>query len=284
MSTRRRLSTSCESHNLCPSTYICSPGLTNRTSMMNHDCIGNAAYTFFGDILVLRARIDIDSGQEITAPYTDPMQAYEDRQLHLSVYFSECQCQLCRMDRADGQDRRRRRCELLQGPVISLHRAVRGSPDGAMASSNIRRGWLQEATDLMSDLELTYTPGRPPVRPLLYSEYRFMGYLSSLNELPLAEVIGWEVKALRSLGFRISPSVSSPIGVEREPVFQERGICTADAAVSCVEISKLYSANAQAGLARSALRFISVCCLILMPCDSVFGCRQLMSSTKVGGP
>jgi hypothetical protein len=55
-------------------------GFWIRTSYINHDCLPNSVRTFIGDMMFLRATQDINTGDEITAPYVSPELVLEGRQ------------------------------------------------------------------------------------------------------------------------------------------------------------------------------------------------------------
>jgi len=87
-------------------------------SLLNHCCAGNARVAVFGDILAVRAVAPIRAGEEVTVPYVSPDKGYHARAKALQRYFPagwECECELCVMDRADGEDALRRREEVIRG-------------------------------------------------------------------------------------------------------------------------------------------------------------------------
>lgn len=53
--------------------------------------------------------MDIKNGKEITMSYVPPLNTYAQRQKSLLNWGFECDCQLCEMDKKDGQYTKRSR-------------------------------------------------------------------------------------------------------------------------------------------------------------------------------
>lgn len=62
--------------------------------MMNHSCLPNAAWTFDGRELQVRAETDSNVGEEITISYA-PCDTFRERKEELSQWGIECLCKLC---------------------------------------------------------------------------------------------------------------------------------------------------------------------------------------------
>ncbi|KAH7731125.1 TPR domain protein [Aphelenchoides avenae] len=79
-------------------------GLWTIPSFVNHACIENAERVFFGDVMVVHAIQDLKKGEEIVWSYTDALDSFSLRTKHLYPYGFSCDCRLCELDRADGDD------------------------------------------------------------------------------------------------------------------------------------------------------------------------------------
>ncbi|KAK6513754.1 hypothetical protein TWF506_008190 [Arthrobotrys conoides] len=78
-------------------------GLWILPAYTNHSCISNAHRSFLGDMMILRAVIDMPRDTEILINYTDYNLPYENRQgiLQTSWKFT-CECKLCVYQSAPG--------------------------------------------------------------------------------------------------------------------------------------------------------------------------------------
>lgn len=54
--------------------------------------------------MVVHAIQDLEKGEEIVWSYTDALDPFSLRKKHLYPYGFSCDCQLCELDRADGDD------------------------------------------------------------------------------------------------------------------------------------------------------------------------------------
>lgn len=80
-------------------------------SLFNHSCDPNAAWVCFGDVMVIRATRDIPKGSEVFISYlSDP--SFSKREERLRQYFDKCMCDLCTLDRADGEAACKKRATL----------------------------------------------------------------------------------------------------------------------------------------------------------------------------
>ncbi|KAF3136147.1 hypothetical protein TWF569_007376 [Orbilia oligospora] len=94
-------------------------GLWILPAYTNHSCISNAYRTFLGDMMILRAVVDIPKETEVLISYTDHNLPYEERQgiLQTSWKFT-CQCQLCVYQSAPGVS------EALESVMIKMHELI----------------------------------------------------------------------------------------------------------------------------------------------------------------
>lgn len=80
-----------------------STGLWIHVANANHACLSNAARSFIGDMIILRAARDIKDGEEITISYQKPAPLLEDRQKALSDSWNfRCDCLLCSSEANSG--------------------------------------------------------------------------------------------------------------------------------------------------------------------------------------
>jgi len=76
-------------------------GLWLLPSFFNHSCLGNVNRVFYGDMLFAYAICDLTKGEELTIPYSSPMQPYKSRVNYLNKWRFSCDCRLCQLDSAD---------------------------------------------------------------------------------------------------------------------------------------------------------------------------------------
>ncbi|KAK6352284.1 hypothetical protein TWF730_009114 [Orbilia blumenaviensis] len=78
-------------------------GLWILPSYTNHSCIPNARRTFFGDMMILRAVVDMPKDTEILISYSDSLVRYKIRRdmFNTSWKFT-CNCKLCQFQSAPG--------------------------------------------------------------------------------------------------------------------------------------------------------------------------------------
>ncbi|KAG8957989.1 hypothetical protein FRC00_003222 [Tulasnella sp. 408] len=88
-------------------------------SLFNHSCNPNVAAVCYGDVMVLRAMRDIPKGSEAFFSYRqgDPA-SFIKRQEGLRHHLDKCPCDLCTLDRADGEAACKRR-KTLEGKISS---------------------------------------------------------------------------------------------------------------------------------------------------------------------
>lgn len=80
---------------------ISGRGIWLRTAMANHSCLPNAERAFIGDMIILRARKEIKTGEEIFITYCPGLYCYKKRRDTLDLRYNfECSCALCSADQA----------------------------------------------------------------------------------------------------------------------------------------------------------------------------------------
>uniref|UniRef100_A0A914YRG0 SET domain-containing protein n=1 Tax=Panagrolaimus superbus TaxID=310955 RepID=A0A914YRG0_9BILA len=70
-------------------------------SYFNHSCLANANRTFYGDVMVIHATVDIKKGDEICLSYVSPLLEYSERKKKFQSWKFTCKCQLCEIDSND---------------------------------------------------------------------------------------------------------------------------------------------------------------------------------------
>ncbi|KIO27502.1 hypothetical protein M407DRAFT_47568, partial [Tulasnella calospora MUT 4182] len=78
-------------------------------SLFNHSCNPNAVWVCYGDVMVIRAMRDIPKGSEAFISYRPGDASFIKREENLRHYFDKCTCELCILDRADGEAACKRR-------------------------------------------------------------------------------------------------------------------------------------------------------------------------------
>ncbi|KAM0751712.1 hypothetical protein T439DRAFT_355610 [Meredithblackwellia eburnea MCA 4105] len=164
-------------------------------SFLNHSCIPNVSYSFLDDTIFVRARHDIDSGTELVDSYTDSLASLPERTEVLSKHRFTCYCDLCTFDRKDGAVESSRRAKLskkLDHMIDSVHGSSRVN-----SAQN-----LDSILALVDKLQQTYSTERqPPLRPALYSAWRFLSQTYADKDLGFSTLsVEAEIKALESLG------------------------------------------------------------------------------------
>ncbi|GAA5893992.1 hypothetical protein JCM6882_007953 [Rhodosporidiobolus microsporus] len=152
-------------------------GLFLNTSLFNHSCAGNAAWTVMSDLMIVRSRAGIKKGEEIFIPYVSVEAPADKRKGVLRGHFGDagCGCDLCKLDDAAGAVKLNRRRDLLE-QARALNRQD--------LPTSVKR---RKMTDQVVKMEQTYSPDRLlPLRPELVLPYHF-----------LAEIIGHDSPAAR---------------------------------------------------------------------------------------
>ncbi|KAK9774394.1 putative SET domain-containing protein [Seiridium cardinale] len=135
------------------STAGASAGLFTRASLVNHSCIPNAARSFLGDLIVLRAAKDIKKGQEITLAYVSrnfPGLNLKTLQEMITEGFGfSCKCGLCEADKHCTSKTLASRSALVNELI---HEIISSFPLANMASPR-----MAKIGRLRSSIEKTYT-------------------------------------------------------------------------------------------------------------------------------
>lgn len=85
-----------------PSARDNSAGLWVRAARINHSCVPNTDKEFLGDMMLVRAKRPILTGEEILHSYIDETSGYKARQEALMTTWGfECDCSLCERQRRE---------------------------------------------------------------------------------------------------------------------------------------------------------------------------------------
>ncbi|KAK9893664.1 hypothetical protein P389DRAFT_212815 [Cystobasidium minutum MCA 4210] len=166
-------------------TFTSPSALYSLPSFVNHSCVGNASFVFFGSVLVVRATQPTSAGEEVLFSYCNPTASFQ--RAHLARYGFECDCQLCQRDlklnTAEAENLQDRLNDLL----------------------NSQQATQKSLLKLQAQLEEIYDRGQGgPV----YSLYRCLRALSkqyTRSGADRSKVISTEMAALIALGAEIKP-------------------------------------------------------------------------------
>lgn len=76
-----------------------SAGIWIHASYVNHSCLPNIETAFIGDMMMIRAAKDLETGSELTSSYIGLLGAYEERHSGLKDYGFQYTCCRCVSDR-----------------------------------------------------------------------------------------------------------------------------------------------------------------------------------------
>ena len=92
-----------------------SYGLWFAPSFLNHDCFdSNAHWSVFQNYMFIRATKKILKNDEVLISYVDPNQSFAVRRKFYLKHEFQCSCKLCKVEKSEGQNIRRRRDILLE--------------------------------------------------------------------------------------------------------------------------------------------------------------------------
>ncbi|KAK4048665.1 hypothetical protein OIV83_004635 [Microbotryomycetes sp. JL201] len=157
-----------------------SVALYSTASMMNHSCVGNVTYSFLLGLMFVRARRDIDVGEELVDSYVQAGASLEEREQVLSKHdFAYRRAQQDAQNRIDDMLDRASQPGLDQQTLFVL---------------------FEESVSLLGDMESSIVADRPKtLRPSLYSAFRLCSNLA-LKLGDFKSVIKMEMAALESIG------------------------------------------------------------------------------------
>lgn len=155
-------------------------------SMLNHSCLPNTSYTFISNLFILRARTQIDEGEELVDSYVNSLESLEEREEKLSKHGFVCRCELCEEERGVGSSTRRRREQLVE--------RIQQSASGEGTN-------IETLKRLDLELEQTWKSGGSAcqVRPALYPATRQLAQVYA-DRGDHDSAVKAEMEGLRALG------------------------------------------------------------------------------------
>jgi hypothetical protein len=156
---------------VAPLTLESPTALYLQASAFNHSCTPNAILHTIGDVLIVRARDTINSGDQITIAYQDG--GLSKCQLHLGHFSGRCTCPLCTRDiEADPATIVKRDKTLCSPKYASL--GVMDWPNRKLLKIITHHKQVQTITQT---LESTYPRQHDPRRPGLRKPYLEIAYI-----------------------------------------------------------------------------------------------------------
>ncbi|KAF2163267.1 hypothetical protein M409DRAFT_26311 [Zasmidium cellare ATCC 36951] len=192
-----------------------STGVWLTSSFINHDCIGNAARSFIGDIMVIRATKDLNKGDEILMRYKNSEDDIESFQKSmLSAWKFKCSCALCVAEAKTPEPQRQRRLQLIKDArtFLETNQITEQQPPPL--------GLIAKAEQLRAKIEASY--GQAQFKDLPRQGLHDLSLWICMTHILGAQhkVQTAAVAVLRDLGFMVS--------VKKNKVSIERTHCRMD--------------------------------------------------------
>lgn len=202
-------------HPLVPTNTAAAQGLglwpLGTRTHLTHSCLPNAARTFLGDVLVLRACRDIKRGETLSISHINPAFPLDERRAELERASGvRCECKFCVIEEKEGSAMRQRRVDLVQrvkelserAPAETL-RTDAGRDEASSPDDAVVREVAKEVASACDALEATFAhpardqPRFPLLEPLayLFACYLYQGPSSTEDALKT------NARYLTSLGF-----------------------------------------------------------------------------------
>ncbi|KAK6498981.1 hypothetical protein TWF481_011552 [Arthrobotrys musiformis] len=198
-------------------------GLWILPSYMNHSCIPNARRTFLGNMMILRAVVDMPKDTEILVTYTDCNLPYKDRKKIIETSWKfTCNCKLCQFQSAPGVS------EALENVMKKIHPIIVRTSEGTPKISDV-----EQLRRLIIELEKLYIFEAHIVpRPYLGEHIlRLYGLLNHMGEMrPAFDTLHAGPPAWGAV-FKIEPET----GVD----FEHKGWADADLVRAYVRLATL---------------------------------------------
>lgn len=183
--------------------------------MFNHSCVPSALYEIVGDVMAVRARVDIEEGTEVSISYHGaPFEAGhggDDNEQKVKRIFAKhfptpsgCQCLACRANQLDGSTRLDRRRQLMKTRYVKVAADLR-SLNATQSQSSA--AVVRQAQQLVSDLQETYSPSRGiNFRYGLSQAEHLLAEILYARRDKFHESVKHSFLSLEALGLVISPS------------------------------------------------------------------------------
>jgi hypothetical protein len=173
-----------------------SSGIWTRASYINHCCTSTVQRAFIGDMMIIRANQDMDTGTEITFWYHSPINSnVTDLQKKLENWGFVCDCVIC-------EDGRATKATIVQERKQLLRQAKRiFDAAGTTKTNKLER--------LLNAVEKLYAkPADEVPRTQLWDPFLALAQVFVKQGRP-DKALEWITKGLKSLGFKITGLDSS---------------------------------------------------------------------------
>ncbi|GAA6024401.1 hypothetical protein JCM11491_003539 [Sporobolomyces phaffii] len=132
-----------------------STSLFVKASLFNHQCTSNASWSTYNNVMVVRARTPIASGEEIFLTYRTVGFQAPIIEKHLGK--DGCGCPLCTFDRLEGPVAVEKRKKLVRDQLPSIKSRLAET----MMPSPAHARLVRELERVIADIEKTYSSSRP---------------------------------------------------------------------------------------------------------------------------
>ncbi|KAJ5335470.1 hypothetical protein N7452_007873 [Penicillium brevicompactum] len=194
-----------------------SVGIWKMASYINHSCMSNARRSFVGDMMIVRASMDLPADTEITFWYKTPLDCDpKELPLDLQQWGFTCDCALCQDTQNAGRRALSNRVKFLSEVETLLKKSMMN---------------LRVVENLLLSLAGTYRrPAHEVPRLALYPSYLALATIYCSSNKP-KKAVQFGLLCLESLGFVIKggniPRASSA------PLFVEKWGLMTDGVVGC---------------------------------------------------
>lgn len=239
-----------------------SGGVWSMASYMNHSCMSNSFRSFIGDMMILRASMDLPANAEITTWYKSPLiSSPKDSLVDLDHWGFKCDCILCQDKRTLGEH-----------ILLERTRIETGLQDLLNTPENTLRN-LRKVEEKIASLASTYCRPASEV-PRLELETPCMSlamkYASIGND---GKTMEFALMSLAALGFVITPA----------PLFVHKwGVMTNDVP-ACWMIMRYALYDLSPISALQAVEYARISYRICVGEDETFDETYSMASDRIDG-
>ena len=179
-----------------------SSGIWVTASYINHACDGNAARTFVGDMMILRASCDIAEGDEILTPYflpeADNMKTIEKLQ---KGWNFKCECRICFAEGKMSAGQRQQRQKLIRKMSSLISKHVPSVPIRPEKADITRVEQLYR--ELKDTYEMPALEGLPRLGLVPLDKWLCQAYALPRTPQNVQKAREWAMKTLQHLGIKV---------------------------------------------------------------------------------
>jgi len=176
-----------------------SCGIWIKASYINHSCLGNVRRSFIGDMMIVRAKKDMEAGTELSFPYDAPDGQYASKvDKKFKNWGFVCNCPLCEDIKSTKASEVTKRRTLLE----QLNRLCKSSTRGNAFNTKFER--------LLKALNETYSRPVGEVPRLLLWDPQLLLTRIYMRQPDLTKGLESVARILQSLGFTVT-------GLDRTP-------------------------------------------------------------------